>query len=242
MTPRLTLALVAAALLAPPSSAQMRSRDFSRSIRIEPGLGEACSGHHHNPRPPGYPLNAVPLFYDYPLYAEYPYQPPPSAPAPPQVIVVDEPAPAADSAQASRAAPLLIELQGDHYVRYGGVQPSAEREEQAQDHAQEIRTRVVPARTVISRPQPRIETGIGHEPAELPPAVLVYRDGHREEAPNYAIVGSILYAHGVDWQSGYWSKQIPLTALDLRATVEANRDKGIKFLLPSGPNEVVTRP
>jgi len=77
---------------------------------------------------------------------------------------------------------------------------------------------------------------------ELPPTVLIFRDGHREQVPEYAIVGSTLYATGDYWQSGHWTKNIRLSALNIPATVKANHDNRVNFMLPSAPNEVVTRP
>jgi hypothetical protein len=67
----------------------------------------------------------------------------------------------------------------------------------------------------------------------------VYRDGHREEIPDYAIANGIIYAHGTSWQNGYWTKQIPLSALDPPATMDANQQRGVKFMLPSAPNVVI---
>ena len=78
--------------------------------------------------------------------------------------------------------------------------------------------------------------------AALPPAILIFRDGHREQASEYAIIGATLYAQGEYWQSGHWTKTIQLSALDLPATMQANHDAGIRFMLPSAPNDVVTRP
>src|SRR5580693_8099294 len=78
--------------------------------------------------------------------------------------------------------------------------------------------------------------------SELPPPLLIFRDGHREQVPGYAIVGATLYANEDYWQSGHWTKNIELSALNIAATVQANHDNGVKFLLPSAPNEVITRP
>ena len=74
---------------------------------------------------------------------------------------------------------------------------------------------------------------------ELPPAVLVYRDGHREEIPDYAIADGVIYVRGNNWQNGYWTKRIPLSALDAPATMQANQQRGVKFMLPSAPNVVI---
>jgi hypothetical protein len=75
--------------------------------------------------------------------------------------------------------------------------------------------------------------------AESSPVILVYRDGHREEIPDYAIANGVIYAHGTSWQNGYWTKQIPLSALDPPATMQANQQRGVKFMLPSAPNVVI---
>src|SRR5581483_2453028 len=64
------------------------------------------------------------------------------------------------------------------------------------------------------------------EPKE-PSSVLVFRDGHKQEVSNYAIIGDTLY----DLSSGRAHK-IPLTQLDLDSTVRANDDRGIDFSLP----------
>jgi len=79
-------------------------------------------------------------------------------------------------------------------------------------------------------------------PLELPPATLIFRDGRREEATNYAIVGGVMYLRSDYWTSGAWAKQIQLAELDIPATLKANQDRGVKFALPSAPNEVITRP
>jgi hypothetical protein len=59
---------------------------------------------------------------------------------------------------------------------------------------------------------------------------------------DYAIVGVVMYARGDYWQNGYWTKNIQLSALNVPATLKANQDNGVKFTLPSSPNEVITRP
>jgi hypothetical protein len=75
----------------------------------------------------------------------------------------------------------------------------------------------------------------------LPPALLVFRDGHTEEIQKYVIHGADLYATLDYSTSGSWTKQIPLADLDIPASLKANKDRGAKFNLPSGPNEVVVR-
>ena len=124
----------------------------------------------------------------------------------------------------------MIELQGNRYVRFGGRQSEERGTSNAVPDYAEAPENNSP-RVAQSPPRP-----------ELPPTVLVFRDGHREQVPDYAIVGSTLYASGNYWQNGQWTKSIQVSALNIPATVSANRDNGVTFILPSAPNEVVTRP
>jgi hypothetical protein len=75
----------------------------------------------------------------------------------------------------------------------------------------------------------------------LPPAVLVFRDGHTEEVKKYMIQGSDLYVTSAYSTTGSWIKKIPLADLNIPASLKINKDRGTKFNLPSGPNEVVVR-
>jgi hypothetical protein len=60
------------------------------------------------------------------------------------------------------------------------------------------------------------------------PVVLVYRDGHEQEVTNYAIVGPTLYDLGT-----FVAHKIPLAALNLKATIKANDDRGVEFSVPA---------
>jgi len=61
----------------------------------------------------------------------------------------------------------------------------------------------------------------------LPPTVLVFRDQHRREIGNYAIVGQTLWS----FNSGRTEK-IALADLDLPATEKVNDDRGVTFRVP----------
>jgi hypothetical protein len=74
------------------------------------------------------------------------------------------------------------------------------------------------------------------------PAVLVYRDGHSEELNSYSIIGPVIYTKGDYWSSGNWTRKIQIADLDLPATFKQNQDHGVRFELPSGPDEVIIRP
>ncbi|HEV2400503.1 MAG TPA: hypothetical protein VGS27_26425 [Candidatus Sulfotelmatobacter sp.] len=65
----------------------------------------------------------------------------------------------------------------------------------------------------------------------ISPTVLVFRDQHREEVQNYAIVGQTLWNFAPQR-----TQKIPLANLDLPATEKANDDRGVTFRIP-GTNE-----
>ena len=58
--------------------------------------------------------------------------------------------------------------------------------------------------------------------------VLVYKDGHKEEVSNYAIVGDQLF----DFSNG-GHRKIAVADLDVTATTKANDAKGVDFQLPN---------
>jgi hypothetical protein len=64
-----------------------------------------------------------------------------------------------------------------------------------------------------------------------PATILVFRDQHKEEIKNYAIVGQTLWNF-----SPQRTQKIPLSSLDLPATEKANEDRGVDFRVP-GANE-----
>jgi hypothetical protein len=76
----------------------------------------------------------------------------------------------------------------------------------------------------------------------LPPALLIFRDGHSEEVRDYAIADGILYARGDYYADGYWNKKIAISTLNLPQTFQANTSRNVKFVLPTSANEVITRP
>jgi hypothetical protein len=63
-----------------------------------------------------------------------------------------------------------------------------------------------------------------------PATVLVFRDQHKQEIRNYAIVGQTLWNF-----ASPRTLRIPLADLDLEATAQANEDRGLNFHLPVFP-------
>ena len=178
--------------------------------------GFAFAGHQGNHFGPGLVYFGDPFFYS-------DYQPttygPPAVP-----VVIVQPSASPPVPAETKAEPLMIEWHGDHYVRFDGQ----------------------PARNMpldFARPDASSETRAKPErSAWMPPAILVFRDGHREQVSDYVITNGSLYARGNYWQDGFWTKTVQLPALDIPSTLRANSETGVKFVLPSGPNDVVTRP
>jgi hypothetical protein len=135
--------------------------------------------------------------------------------------------------RAPSSQPLMIELQNGRYVRVRDTE-----EDSKNGEAQELTSAPEKSKHASSTPAPR-------DPAPaptLPPAVLIFRDGHSEEVRDYAIADGILYARGDYYAEGYWNKKIALSTLNVAQTMQANTARNVKFVLPSSPNEVITRP
>ena len=90
---------------------------------------------------------------------------------------------------------------------------------------QQMRQQSDPDSYARSAPPPR-----QHRPERteaLAPTVLVFRDQHKEEVQNYAIVGQTLWNFAPQH-----TQKIPLSELDIPATQKANDDRGTDFRVP----------
>ena len=195
---------------------------FSRRSGTPPPFVRPHRAHRNFP-------NSLYWPYFYPDY-DYGYDSEPEiVEAPPQIVEqVAPPAPVAPAPDS-----VVIELQGDHWVRvtnYGQSQVDGQYglPESARSAGSEIAT----ARRTEAAELPR----------EVPAAVLVFRDGHHEEIGKYVVVGTTLYTSADYWSSGSWTRKVQLSALDVPATLKLNQDRDTRFTLPSGPNEVMVRP
>ena len=65
-------------------------------------------------------------------------------------------------------------------------------------------------------------------PDSLPGTILIFKDGHRSEIHDYAIVGENLF----DLGTVHVMKKIPLAMLDVPATRKENEQNGVDFRLP----------
>ena len=229
---RLSIALLLAIASVPFQAAQMRGATGGRGSVGHSGYAHRVAGIHHGAHARRILLSSPFLDSDYGYLGYDPTEPPRESyveqDAPPQVVIV-QPASADESPRKTKPAPLLIEWRGDRYVRFGGVGDTAGAESSAGADYAESTTVKVPM------PAAQRQSQVG----EHSPAVLVYRDGHREEIADYAIVEGVIYVGSNYWQSGQWTKQVPLSALDAPATLQANRQRGAKFILPSASNVVI---
>src|SRR5580658_4620660 len=136
--------------------------------------------------------------------------------------------------QSSSTDPLMIELQNGRYVRVNRAAVDGEALPLMLEPNRSP-TKAAP----IKSAQPMITTSPSQP---LTPAVLIFHDGHTEEVRDYTIADGILYARGDYYTDGYWNKKIDLATLSVGQTLQANADRNVKFVLPSAPNEVITRP
>ena len=139
----------------------------------------------------------------------------------------------------SSSQPLMIELQGDRYVRISSAAIDGEALPlPSKSTGSHFAKPHIPSSATT--PAPIVATASSVR--DLPSVVLVFRDGHSEEVHDYTIADQFLYARGDYYTDGYWNKKIDLSSLDLSETMQANSTRNVKFVLPSSPNEVITRP
>ncbi|MFZ0317717.1 MAG: hypothetical protein WAL56_01220 [Candidatus Sulfotelmatobacter sp.] len=132
--------------------------------------------------------------------------------------------------QPSSSDPLMIELQNGQYVRVNNTAIDGEA----------LPLKLAPDHSQTNSARPPMITAPPSQP--LPPAVLVFRDGHTEEVRDYTIADGTLYARGDYYTDGYWNKKINLATLNVPETLQANSTRNVNFVLPSSSNEVITRP
>jgi len=185
-------------------------------------------GFHHPPHSP-----AV-FFYD-PYYSDTLYRE--GVPTTPSVILLQSPPPPPPIPErpSPPTQPLTIELQAGRYVLISGEDTSTAEMKQIDA--------TTPTRSVLRRPGTRsVIAASSPASQQLAPAILVFRDGRHEEVSDYTITGGVLYTHADYYTDGSWNKKIELSSLNLPDTIAANQSRGIKFQLPTAPNEVIVRP
>lgn len=230
MFPRVTIALPATllwvALFAVPVPAQIRGMRAPAPAPHTPLSFRLNGRASHNHQTRHRYFNGFAYYPDY----ESDYEPGPSV-GPSAQTVVMEPARAPVPA-ASPVESLILEERNGQWVRIptGKQLPVGQQVTQSDSARASTQQMVIvgPAKT----PQPT---------PELPPAVLVFRDGHIEEIKRYMIQGGVLYAGTDYWSTGSWTRKILIAELDVPASLKLNAERSAKFTLPSGPNVVVVR-
>jgi hypothetical protein len=246
MGKNLTLALALAvlgALVCPlPSQAQ---RDFlfgpGQAVRARPHIplrnarpGIRLTGPRGHRHSRGYRSGVVPYLYPYSYYSDYYPEPAPAEAQPDRVVVVENSKPHSEAAPpAPPPESLMLELQGNHWVRVtNSGRTMANFQPGEKGSAKNASVRLLPEQ----------ENAAVVKARELPPAVLVFRDGHKEEVTRYTIIGGTIYTRADYWNNGSWTKKVPIAELNIPATLKLNRERGANFSLPSGPHVVVIRP
>jgi hypothetical protein len=98
-----------------------------------------------------------------------------------------------------------------------------------QTSLEEQRMRRQEDQDLYARSDPTPQTHEAETPeAPGPATVLVFRDQHKLEVQNYAIVGQTLWNF-----TGRRTQKIPLADLDLAATTKANDERGVDFKVPA---------
>jgi len=179
------------------------------------------------------------VLYPYPYW--YPdYENDSSEVVQPQVVVAPAAAPV-PAPPATPLEPLLIEWQGDHFERMTLSQKSSANGPSMPDYSERSRLRSSSNKSSASGSSSARKI-VSPAPVELPPAVLVFRDGRKEEVSSYTIMSGTIYSKANYWTSGAWNKKIQIADLDVPATLKINQERGLNFVLPGSPNEVVVRP
>jgi hypothetical protein len=224
------LTLLGVTLLALPVRAQ-RGASFSsaptgRRVVAPPYGVRGGFGRSHRARRSLYTDGFWPYFF-----SDYDSEPETVEVPPSQSIVVQAAQPVSPAPVPNPPEALVLELQGDQWVRitnHGVSQIVAQPTETASESKESL---------AVPRQTQTVESS-----RELPPAVLVFRDGRQEEISKYAIVGSTIYISNNYWSSGAWTRKVLIAELDVPATLKVNQDRGANFALPSGPDEVMIRP
>jgi hypothetical protein len=243
MPNRFAFAILAAALSIPPVLAQTRGGGMGTAgfgiSAGSPGVarGGSVGGSGRFRQGHGAGRGSVLLPYPH-FYPDSDYYTGEAAPPQPQIVVVPAAAPAPPPEPPAPRESLLIEWQGDHFVRTTLSSKNSTTVEQAgPDYSERSASHLSATRQTATKQKK------ADQPAtELPPAVLVFHDGRREEVSEYSIISGTIYSKADYWTTGSWTKKIQIADLDVPATLKINQERGLKFVLPTSPNQVVIRP
>jgi hypothetical protein len=240
MHSKLALAIVVVALSISPATAQIRAGGAGTAgfgISVGSGTGASRSGGASGRFRQGQASERRSTLFAYPFFDSDSDYDSGESYAQPQVIVVQAAAPVAPPAPLAPRESLLIEWQGDHFVRSTTSEKTSTSAQIAPDYAEKSATPLLTTAHSVSG-----QRNVAQPPRELPPAVLVFHDGRKEEVSEYTIMSGTIYSKADYWATGSWTRKIQIADLDVPATLKLNQERGVKFVLPASSNEVVTRP
>lgn len=119
-------------------------------------------------------------------------------------------------AQLDQQERLQAEMRDDERRRYELERQLAD--QRAADAVAARNTNTAPSSSQATTPTQR----------DVAPTVLVYRDQRREEVRSYAITSSAVYDFNPNW-----TRKIPISDLDVPATIAANQQRGVTFKVPN---------
>jgi hypothetical protein len=249
MPGRFTLALLVAALSILQAAAQIRAAGSGSagfgisggSTGSSPGMGRGGFAGGFGRFRQEHPGERRAIFLSYPsFYPDADYDS--GEASQPQVIVVQASAPAPPPAPPAPRESLLIEWQGDHFVRSTASAKAPDGAQIAPDYSERSASLLSSTGRPSTAPSSPKQKNAVQPPRTLPPAVLIFHDGRREEVSEYTIMSGTIYSKADYWTTGSWTRKIQIADLDVPATLKLNQEHGLNFVLPASPNEVVVRP
>jgi hypothetical protein len=240
----LSVAVVGATLVALCPQAQGRGAGIP--VPASRGGGAVVVGHaapaHESRMGMGRPMRRARGYYAGGGYGGYGYAPyadsdvlyasdfdPAYEPMGPQVVSREPSQATVLAPPAKSSGGMVLQLEGDHWVRMTSSGPP-----QIVGQAVQVSTPASPGPSAKTR-----VSATAKPTTEAPRAVLVFRDGHQEEIGQYQIMGGLITVAADYWSTGSWTKKVPISDLDVPATLKLNGERGTHFRLPSGPNEVM---
>lgn len=165
-----------------------------------------------------YPVGLFDPFYnDYLQSTGYP-----AASQPPVILLQAPPSAPPPEPASAPSQPLMIELQGDRYVQISGNESSG--------------SEIIDQFPRSAEPHSEIAA---HPTSS---ALLIFRDGRRQEVTSYTITNGVLYAASDYATTGAWTQKIDLRDLNVPETIAQNNSRNVRFQLPTSPNEVTVGP
>jgi len=209
-----------------PTSQCCPVRFFPPGTHLQPGDG---THHHHDSKNNNYGLypGYVPIYSYGGYYAGYS----------PAIVAQQEESAGSDAAASDtddeEGGPTVFEHRGarrhpveEAYSR-GYEEGRAAAEDTRSDHREEHGAKRSEQHTEKQDAKSDTKADDQPAPAVEVKTVLVYKDKHKEEIANFAIVGDSLY----DFTNG--RRKVALADLDVPATMKANDERGVDFQLPA---------